>query len=120
MSNAAKSMFAFGIYLVFLGTVMVGAPNPALALFGMPMTSEVWVRVVGMLLLFLAFFCIQAARAEVTDYFKWSIYTRSSVIIFFTAFVLLHLISPILILFGAIDLLGAIWTGLALHLSRTA
>ena len=115
MSNPAKSVFAFGVYLVGLGAIFVIKPNILLTLFGFPSTSEVWIRIVGMLLLILAFYDIQAARKELIDFFQWSVYARSSVIIFFTAFVMFGFVSPMLILFGVVDLLGAIWTGLALR-----
>jgi hypothetical protein len=48
-----------------------------------------------------------------TDFFRWTVYLRSTVIIFFAVFVLLGIASPPLIMFGVVDLLGAIWTGLA-------
>jgi hypothetical protein len=54
-----------------------------------------------------------------TDFLKLTVYTRSSLIVFFAAFVLLGLASPPLILFGVVDLLGAIWTGLALRSPKT-
>jgi hypothetical protein len=50
-----------------------------------------------------------------TDFFQWMVYARSSVILFFDAFVLLGFADPPLILFGVVDLLGDIWTGLALR-----
>jgi hypothetical protein len=120
MSNAAKSLLVFGLYLVALGSVLILVPDLVFQLFGLPKTSEVWIRVVGMLLLVLSFLDIQAARAELTVFFKWSLYTRVPVIGFLTAFVLLGFAKPILILVGAIDLLGAIWTGLALRSSQRA
>ena len=115
MSNSAKSVLVFGVYLAGLGAILLILPNILLGLFGLPATSEVWIRVVGMLTLFLAFYYIQAARAGLTNFFQWTVYVRSSVIIFFTVFVLLQWVSPMLILFGVADLLGAIWTGLALR-----
>jgi hypothetical protein len=119
MSKPATSMFVFGIYLACLGLGLVALPGIAFVLFGFPGTDGVWIRAFGMLLLFLAFFCIQSARQEVEEYFRWSVYTRTSVIVFFTAFVLLRLINPALILFGLIDLAGAVWTGLTLRSSKT-
>ncbi|MFZ5808976.1 MAG: hypothetical protein ACOY16_06820 [Chloroflexota bacterium] len=50
----------------------------------------------------------------------WKIYVRSTVIVFFAAFVLLGFSRPPLLLFGGVDLLGAIWTGLALRSLKTA
>jgi len=40
---------------------------------------------------------------------------RSSVPLFFLAFVAAGLASPMLILFGVVDLAGALWTALALR-----
>jgi hypothetical protein len=84
-------------------------------MFFMPSTSEVWIHVVGVLVLFLAFYYIQVARQEMTYFFKLTVYTRSSLIIFFAAFVLLGLARPPLLLFGVVDLLGALWTAMALR-----
>ena len=57
MRKSAKSLLAFGVYLVFLGLILLIVPNALLTVFFLPSTEEVWVRVVGMLLLFLAFYC---------------------------------------------------------------
>jgi len=56
---------------------------------------------------------------EMTDFFRWTVYTRSTVIVFFAAFVLLGFARPPLIMFGVVDLLGAIWTSLALRSPKT-
>jgi hypothetical protein len=118
MSNSARSVFVFGLYLVVLGISLLAVPNILLGMFFLPPTTEVWIRVSGMLVLFLGFYYIQAARHELTDFFRWTVYARSTVIVFFTAFVVLGFASPALILFGAVDLLGAIWTGLALRSAK--
>lgn len=120
MSNSARSIFIFGLYLVVLGITLLVVPNFLLTLFFSPSTTEVWIRVVGMLSLFLGFYYTQAARKEMADFFQWTVYVRSTVILFFAAFVLLGFATPPLILFGVVDLLGAIWTGLALRSSKTA
>jgi Kef-type K+ transport system membrane component KefB len=118
MSDSARSVFVFGIYLVILGIVLLIAPNILLGLLGLPSTHEVWIRISGMLLLFLAFYYIQAARKELKPFIQWTVYIRSTIIFFFVAFVLLGFVSPVLILPGIVDLLGAIWTGLALRSSQ--
>jgi hypothetical protein len=120
MSKGARSVFVFGLYLVVLGVVLIVAPNFLLGIFFLPGTTEVWVRVTGMLVLFLGFYYAQAARRELTDFFRWTMYPRSTVILFFAAFVLLGFAKPPLILFGVADLVGVIWTGLALRASKTA
>jgi hypothetical protein len=116
MSSSAKSMLIFGIYLVGLGTFLVLTPNILLSLVGVPITNEVWIRIVGMLILFLAFFYIESARKGFTDYFRMTVITRPFVIIFFMVFILLGFVRPVLILFGIIDLVGALWTGWALRM----
>ena len=120
MSYSARTVFGFGIYLVILGITLIVVPNFLLGTFGFPATNEVWIRVVGMLVLILAFFYTQAARKELTNFFRWTVYARASVFVFFLAFVVLGLAQLALILFGAVDLLGAIWTGLALRSKRIA
>ncbi len=120
MSKAARSVFVFGLYLAVLGIVLLLVPNVLLALFFLPTTTEVWVRVVGMLVLFLGFYYTQAARKEMKDFIRWTMYPRSTVILFFAAFVLMDLARPALILFGVADLLGVLWTGLALRSPKTA
>jgi hypothetical protein len=120
MSYSAKTVFVFGIYLVVLGITLIAVPNLLLSAFGFPATNEVWIRVVGMLVLILAFYYTQAARKELTVFFQWTVYARASVIVFFLAFVVAGLAKAALILFGAVDLLGAIWTGLALRSSSKA
>jgi hypothetical protein len=115
MSRAAISMLSFGIYLFGLGVVLLVAPNALLSLFGLPPTEEVWLRVVGMLVFLLGAYYSLASRHELRPFFRWTVVARSSVILFFAAFVLLGYVKPVLIVFGVIDLLGAGWTALALH-----
>ncbi len=118
MSAPAKSLFVFAIYLVGLSLVLLVTPNTLIHLFNQPETHEVWIRVVGMLLLFIAFYYFQVVRREWRDFIRWTVYTRSLVIVFFTAFVLFGLAPAVLILFGLIDLLFAVWTALALRAAR--
>ena len=115
MSKAAKSVFVFGIYLIFIGLGFLLVPNTVLGLLGFPTTTEPWIQVVAMLLLILAYYYIQSARSELTSFFRFTVHGRLSVIVFFIAFVLLGLAPPILIMFGVVDLLAAIWTALALR-----
>ena len=115
MSKSARSVFVFSLYLLALGITLLVAPNFLLGLFSMPATSEVWIRVVGMLIFLLGNYYMQAARKEMKDFFHWTIYLRVSVIFFLTVFAVLDYTRPIIILFGAVDLLGAVWTWLALR-----
>ena len=120
MSKSARSVFVFGVYLGVLGIGLLFVPNLLLGMFFLPGTTEVWIRVVGMLTLFLGFYYTQAARKELTDFFRWTLYPRSSVILFCVIFVLLDLAKPPLILFGVVDLVGVIWTARVLRSPKTA
>jgi hypothetical protein len=103
-------VFAFACYLLLLGLMLLLVPNLLLSLFQIPPTSEVWIRVVGMLVIFLGAYYFVAARAELRLFMIWSARLRASVFIFFGAFVLAGLAPPVLLLFGAVDLAGALWT----------
>lgn len=107
-------MFVFGIYLCGLGLLLLLVPNLLLQVFRVPQTNEVWIRIIGMLVLCLSFYYIQAARSELTRFIRWTVWARAAVIIYFAAFVLLVSAPQALLLFGLIDLLAAIWTWLAL------
>ena len=115
MSNPARSVFVHGIYLALSGLTLISVPNLLFGLLGIPATQEVWIRVVGVLTLILGFYFIQAARREVTDFMRWTVYARLTFMSFCVIFVLLGFIGPVLLLFGLLDLLGAVWTALALR-----
>lgn len=110
MSRTARTLFVWSFYLLGLGVILVVVPNVLLALFGLPPTDEVWIRVIGVLVLILAYFAHSAARQEVREYFRWSVPARAAVPIFFVIFVLLNLAPAQLILFGLVDLAAAAWT----------
>jgi hypothetical protein len=118
VKKATVSILVFGIYMVVVGLALLVVPNVLLSLFAYPTTTEIWIRILGFIVVVLGYYYIVAARFELTPFFTASVYGRPAVIVCFTAFVLLGMAQPILILFGLIDLLGAIWTGLALRASR--
>jgi hypothetical protein len=115
MSKSARSLFVFSIYLFILGAILILIPNVLLSIFAFPETNEVWIRVVGLLIFILGFYYFQASKSEMKDFFQWTVYARASVLIFFIIFVLLGFASPVLILFGFIDAVAALWTQLSLR-----
>ena len=118
VKNARVSILVFGIYMVVLGLALLVIPNVLLSLFDYPTTTEIWIRILGFIVVVLGYYYIVAARFELTPFFRASVYGRPAVIVCFAGLVLVGMAQPVLILFGAIDLLGAIWTGLALRSSR--
>jgi len=115
MSKPAISLLVFGIYLIFIGMAFVLVPNLMLSIFGVPATTEQWIRVMGLLLAYLGVYYIMAARVEFRQFFRWSVYVRGSVIIVFALFVLTGVGQSTLLLFGTFELLGAIWTAITLR-----
>jgi hypothetical protein len=115
MSKPAFSLWAFSLYMFALGATLVAAPNIPLSLFGVPETHEVWIRVAGMLVLFIGYLDFMASRHELHPFFAWTIPPRLSVPVFFAAFIALGWAPPILILFGVIDAAGALWTAACLR-----
>jgi hypothetical protein len=120
MSYPAKTLFAFGCYLLVLGMLLIVFPNIVLQLFGVAPTVEVWIRVTGMLVLIRGAYDILASLSELHQFIRWSVPMRASVIFFFAVFVLLGYAPPVLLLFGLIDLACAAWTWVALRRARGA
>jgi len=115
MSKSALSLFVFSIYLYIMGFVLVVAPDTLVRIFRFPETDGLWIRVVGILVIILGFYYSHAARAEIRPFFVWTVIARSSVLLFFVAFVIAGLAPPTLILFGVIDFAAAMWTLLAMR-----
>jgi hypothetical protein len=115
MTRAAFSVLVFSIYLYLLGAVLVVVPNALLRVFRFPETQEVWVRVVGMLVLLLGLYYTTAARNELTPMLRATVVARFAVLAFFIGFVAAGLAPTVLILFGVVDAAAASWTALALR-----
>lgn len=115
MHKSATSLFVFGVYLIGMGVGFVFMPNTLLSMVSLPPTDEVWSRVVGVLAFVLAFYYIQAGRTNLRSFAEWTVPARIAVFLFFTGFVLMGWVGPIMIGLGSVDLLGALWTGWALR-----
>jgi hypothetical protein len=115
MSKSAVSVFAAGLFLMFTGIGFFIVPNLVLPMFGLPETNEVWIRIMGMLVLFLGYYYFISARKELKEFFKITISVRLVAFFCILVLVLTKIAYPILIIFGIIDLVGAIWTIVALR-----
>ena len=114
MTKAARTIRYFAIYPFFIGIVLVVAPNFLLSVFGLPATQEVWIRVLGVVVFNIGVYYWFAAVSEAFAFFKASVFTRTLVFIAFLVFVLLDYVKPALIIFGAVDLVGGLWTAWAI------
>lgn len=114
MTAAAKSVFYFGLYLYVVGITLLFAPNFLLSTLQIATTTEVWIRVLGILTLAIGFYYHQTGSKNIAAFFPFTVVVRVFVFLSFVVFVLLKYAAPSLILIGSVDLLGAAWTWWAL------
>ena len=115
MSSAAKSIMYFSFYPLGMGLSLFFIPNLILGIFGFEPANEIWVRVLGLLAFSVGIIYFYCARTEQIGFFRITVPER---VVFFLGMVALVVFfhgNPMLILFGSVDLLGAIWAGLALR-----
>ena len=114
MTATAKSIFYYSFYMMGIGLVLFFVPNLILGFFGFH-TTEVWVRILGLLAFCAGILYFHSARTNQTDFFRVTVPER---VIFFLGIVALVVfldLPPMLAAIGSMDLLGAIWTGLTLR-----
>ena len=117
MSKAAITVFVFGWYILVNAVVLLAAPNLMLSMLGLEPTREPWLRLLGLMTLALSFYYIQAAREEVTAFFRLTMWGRSIILVGTIALAVAGLIPTVIVVFGLIDGAGAAWTGKALRAS---
>ena len=118
MSNAAKSIVAFGIYALLAGGALLFQTNLTLQFLGFEKTSEHWILIVALLMMGLGFYYIVLGATGVKIFFLPSVIGR---IIFFCATILLIATAKVpvaMLLFGTIDLISAVWTSLAMYVDK--
>jgi len=115
MSPAARSILVYAIYLFGLGAALLLVPNIPLPIFGLAEAHDVWIRVLGMTVIFFASFYFVAARNEYRELFRASVLTRLAVPFVFASFVIAGFAPWNLILFTPPDILFATWTYLVLR-----
>lgn len=114
MQPAAKSVFVFGVYLTLVGLTLLFIPNVFLSVIGVENTTEVWIRLSGILLMALSVYYIVSSRHNLPVIFKVTACIRCTIIIFFSVFVYLKMMEPVMLIFAAIDFAGGAWTYLAM------
>ena len=115
MSRAAMSVMVWGVYLIGAGLGFLLMPNLVLPLFGLPTTTEVWVRVVGLLADIVGMYYVNCARCNVVPFFRLTVAGRLLFMAGSIGLAALGFVSPSFLIIGGLDTLGAIWTWLALR-----
>lgn len=114
MSKSARSVLIYGVYLALNGLLLLLAPNVLLTSLGLEPTSEVWIRLAGILLMAVSVYYFIGARQELTAIMKATAFIRLSIVFFFSAFVLLDMVAWRIIIISVVDFLGGAWTFLML------
>jgi hypothetical protein len=109
MDGAVRTMYVFSTYLLAVGVLLSVGPNTLLSLVGLPETKEVWIRILGVVSILLAFYYFDAARNNSRSFFAASILGRG----FSTATLVVFWATGQpwqLLIFAGVELAGAIWT----------
>lgn len=115
MSHAARSVYAAGMYVFFMGSGLILIPHIVLSVFNLPPTEDIWIRMLGMMTVFVGIFQLQIARLELPDLFRLTIILRLSVVGFVMAFIAVGLAQPAFLMIAVVDVAGALWTWWALQ-----
>jgi hypothetical protein len=115
MTNAARSLFVFGVYAVLAGLSLVLVPGVVLSVLGFPPAADGWVRVVGVLAVCVGAYHLVSARSESRPYLRASVPVRLGFGIGLAGLVVTSQMPRALLLFAAVDVLGAVWTAIALR-----
>ena len=114
MTKSAKSLYYFGFYVLLIGIIICIVPDMFISLLKLPEIPIAWARVIGLLTIIIGSYDILSGRNNVKPLIKASIYLR---ILFFIGILVLFISGQMtkeILPLGVIDLLGAVWTALAL------
>lgn len=119
MSRAARTVHLHGIYLAVTGLTLIVIPNVLLGVLSIPRTDQPWIRILGLVVLALAYFHVVAARNELTAYLQASVVVRVGVGA--ADIVIVALWGYWLaVAFGIVDIASALWTRAALAENQPA
>ena len=120
MTRTARSLIVFGCYDIGIGAALFLAPDQTLDLLLTARTTEHWIRLLGMSAIVLGLYYIVAGRANLTVMARASCGGRIVMAAGFSALVLLDLAPVLLLGIACNELLGVLWTTLALKADARA
>ncbi len=116
MNEPITTLRVWSYYVLGIGAGMLLIPNVIFSVFGIAETSEVWIRVVGLVAIALGIVYLDGARRDDVGVARASIPARSIAVVAFIA--LWATGGPWqLLIFGAVDLAGLSWTWYAIRLA---
>ncbi len=114
MTPAGKSLFYFGIYGICAGFLFIIMPDTLTSFTYLPALPSGWGRMIGFLALVIGTYDIVCGKAGFKPFIMASIYVRLGFMFYVLLLVVFGQMPKPIILLGAIDALGALWTAMAL------
>jgi hypothetical protein len=97
-------------YVAITGISLIFMPNTLLGLFDLGSTTEVWIRVLGIIVLTLAILYYGIIKAGNKEVIKFTVYGRLFAASGIILLALLGFSKLTLVLFAGVDIATAIWT----------
>jgi len=118
MSRLNKSILIFGIYSSLMGVVLLFLPNIILPLFGLPVSGEPWLNLLGFVLICSSYYYIRSSIKGNQDFAIYTIHTRFAAPVIVVFLVLTGRADWHFLSFGIVDGVGGLWTLIELKRSH--
>lgn len=110
LSGSARSVLAYGVYIIVVGAAFLLFPNVGLRLVGLKTTTEVWIHIMSWFVIWVGIYYIVSALSESRAFMRATVFGRPTFIVFSSVIVALGMIEPVFLIFGAINLATVVWT----------
>ncbi len=108
--NHYTSILGQFAYVLVAGTSLLLFPNFLLGIFGLEPTHEIWIRVLGMLVLALSFYYYAMYKNGGKEVIRATVQGRLFFCAGLVAFVVLGMVKPVLLGFAVVETGLALWT----------
>jgi hypothetical protein len=113
-----NSLYAQAIYVILTGLQLIFVPNMLLGMFGFPETTEIWIKVLGIVVLPLSAMYYAIAKHGSLYAVKATVVSRMFVGLGFSLLFLTGIAPLSIVLFAGIDIATALWTMLELRTKK--
>jgi hypothetical protein len=118
MSKASVSITAYSLYLAPAGLVMAFIPNVLVRVLSLPPIDGVWIRLFGFFAIMFAVKGYHGARLNLVSSMQLDVISRVGFTVFLVVLIVMGVAPPIMAIFGAIDLIAAVWTQIAIFVDK--
>ena len=109
-TNYYKSLLGQIAYVIISGLQLLFVPNFLLGTFGITPTSEIWIRVLGMLVLVLSIYYYAIYKKGDKEIVRATVQGRLLFCAGLVMFVILGMAPPVLIFFAVVETGLALWS----------